>query len=102
MADLVWRLLICGAGFGFFQTPNLKAMMSSAPPQRSGGASGIVATARLFGQANGAALVAVCFSASEASGPQLALWLGSAFATAASIASLLRLRVAKPKPPEIR
>ena len=102
VADIVWRLLICGAGFGFFQTPNLKAMMSSAPPQRSGGASGIVATARLFGQANGAALVAVCFSASEASGPQLALWLGSAFATAASIASLLRLFVAKPKPPEIR
>jgi DHA2 family multidrug resistance protein-like MFS transporter len=96
VADIIWRLLICGAGFGFFQTPNLKAMMSSAPPQRSGGASGIVATARLFGQATGAALVAVCFSISEATGPQIALWLGCGFAAAASIASLLRLRVAKP------
>ncbi len=91
--DIVWRLLICGAGFGFFQTPNLKAMMSSAPPQRSGGASGIVATARLFGQANGAALVAVCFGISDARGPIIALWLGCGFAAAASGASLLRLRV---------
>lgn len=91
--DIVWRLLICGAGFGFFQTPNLKAMMSSAPPQRSGGASGIVATARLFGQANGAALVAVCFGLSETRGPTIALWLGCGFAATASAVSLLRLRV---------
>ena len=35
-----WRMLICGAGFGFFQSPNLRAIMSSAPPGRSGGASG--------------------------------------------------------------
>ncbi len=97
VADIVWRLLVCGAGFGFFQTPNLKAMMSSAPPQRSGGASGIVATARLFGQANGAALVAVCFGISEAGGPAIALWLGCGFAAAASLASLMRLRAAKTK-----
>ena len=58
---IVWRMLVCGAGFGFFQSPNLKAIMSSAPPGRSGGASGIVATSRLLGQSIGAALVALCF-----------------------------------------
>ncbi len=61
---IVWRMMICGAGFGFFQSPNLKAMMSAAPPERSGGASGIIATSRLVGQSTGAALVALCFGLS--------------------------------------
>ena len=47
--DICWRTALCGAGFGFFQAPNLKALMSSVPPRRSGGASGVVATARLLG-----------------------------------------------------
>src|ERR1700727_2088268 len=29
--NIVWRMAICGFGVGFFQTPNLKAIMSSAP-----------------------------------------------------------------------
>jgi DHA2 family multidrug resistance protein-like MFS transporter len=85
-------MAICGAGFGFFQSPNLKALMASAPPERSGGASGIVATARLLGQATGAALVALCFGiAGRQHGPTLALGLGAFFAGAASLASGLRL-----------
>jgi len=88
---LVWRMMICGAGFGFFQSPNLKAIMSSAPPERSGGASGIVATSRLVGQAVGAALVALCFGLSVRHGPALALALGAAFAGAGSLVSFSRL-----------
>ncbi|HEX3575124.1 MAG TPA: MFS transporter, partial [Rhodopila sp.] len=71
--SIVWRMLICGTGFGFFQSPNLRAIMSSAPPERSGGASGIVATSRLVGQSVGAALVALCFGISMRHGPSLAL-----------------------------
>ncbi len=52
-ASIVRRTVICGIGFGFFQTPNLRALMSSAPPHRSGSASSIVATARLTGQTLG-------------------------------------------------
>jgi DHA2 family multidrug resistance protein-like MFS transporter len=88
---IVWRMMICGAGFGFFQSPNLKAIMSSAPPDRSGGASGIVATSRLVGQAVGAALVALCFGISLPHGPALALALGAVFAGAGSIVSFSRL-----------
>ncbi len=87
----VWRLMVCGAGFGFFQSPNLKAIMSSAPPKRSGGASGIVATSRLIGQSVGAALVALCFGLSGAHGPALALALGAGFAGVASLVSFSRL-----------
>ena len=89
--SIVWRMAVCGGGFGFFQSPNLRALMASAPPGRSGGASGIVATARLMGQTTGAALVALCFNVSQMHGPALALALGGGFAAVASIASFLRL-----------
>ena len=95
---IVWRMLLCGAGFGFYQSPNLKAIMSSAPPERSGGASGIVATSRLMGQATGAALVALCFGLSATHGPALALSLGAAFAGAAAIASFSRIFARAPGP----
>ena len=85
------RMAVCGAGFGFFQSPNLKALMASAPRERAGGASGVVATARLLGQATGAALVALSFGIAGAHGPTLALALGAGFAAAAAVASWLRL-----------
>jgi DHA2 family multidrug resistance protein-like MFS transporter len=96
--NIVWRMVICGLGFGFFQTPNLRAIMSSAPPGRSGGASGIVATARLTGQTTGAALAALCFALSGREGATVALALGAGFAAVGSVMSFLRLTVQTPKP----
>jgi DHA2 family multidrug resistance protein-like MFS transporter len=95
--DIGIRMCICGAGFGFFQSPNLKALMTSAPRERSGGASGVVATARLLGQASGAALVALCFGIAGSHGPGLALALGAAFAGVGAVASWLRLAAAAPR-----
>ena len=89
--DIVLRMAVCGAGFGFFQSPNLRALMSSAPPERSGGASGVIALARLTGQAIGAALVALCFGLAGNAGPVWALALGAGFAVLASAASFARL-----------
>ncbi len=91
--DILWRMALCGAGFGFFQAPNMRALMSSAPLSRSGGAGGMAALMRLFGQTIGAALVAACFALAGPRGPTAALFLGSAFAALASVASLLRLGV---------
>lgn len=91
-ADIVWRMMVCGIGFGFFQSPNMRALMSSAPPERSGGASGVLAMARLTGQTTGAALVALCFGWGGASGPMWALALGACFAAVASVSSFARLR----------
>src|SRR5246127_414674 len=95
VADIVWRMMICGFGFGFFQTPNMKAIMTSAPPHRSGSASGIVATARLIGQTTGAAAAALCFSLAGRDGATLALALGAGFAALGSVMSFLRLTVAR-------
>ncbi len=96
-ADIVWRTVICGIGFGFFQTPNLRALMASAPPHRSGSASSIVATARLIGQTLGAALAALCFGLAGHDGATLALALGAGFAALGSVMSFLRLTVGAPR-----
>jgi DHA2 family multidrug resistance protein-like MFS transporter len=87
------RMMVCGFGFGLFQSPNIRALMASAPHTRSGGASGVVATSRLIGQAMGAALVAWCFGVAGRHGPHLALAGGTMFAAAGGIVSGLRLLV---------
>jgi DHA2 family multidrug resistance protein-like MFS transporter len=60
--DIAWRLALCGLGFGLFQSPNNRIIISSAPRERSGGASGLQSMGRLLGQSMGAAFVAVAFS----------------------------------------
>jgi MFS transporter, DHA2 family, multidrug resistance protein len=89
-ADIAWRMGVCGLGFGFFQSPNNRAMISAAPRHRSGGASGMLGTARLLGQTLGAALVALIFSLSTGgTGPSLLVAAG--FAACGGVASMLRL-----------
>jgi len=95
--DIVWRMVVCGIGFGFFQTPNLRALMASAPSHRSGSASSIVATSRLTGQTLGAALAALCFALAGHDGATLALALGAGFAALGSVMSFLRLTVGTPR-----
>ena len=89
--DIAWRMMICGCGFGFFQAPNMNALMSSTPAARSGSASGMVATARMTGQTIGAAIAALCFTIAGNGGPMLALTIGIAVAALGSVVSFLRL-----------
>jgi DHA2 family multidrug resistance protein-like MFS transporter len=95
--DITWRMALCGAGFGIFQSPNNRQMLSAAPRERSGGASGMLGTARLTGQTVGAALVALIFGVSPHHGPVIALGVAAAIAGVASAVSLMRLRAA-PRP----
>ena len=89
-ADVGWRMAVCGVGFGFFQSPNNRAMISAAPLSRSGGASGMLGTARLLGQTFGAALVALIFSLTQ-QGVRPALLVAAGFSAAGTVASMLRL-----------
>lgn len=89
--DIIWRMFICGAGFGFFQTPNNSAIISSAPPTRGGGASGMLGTNRLLGQTTGAALVALLFNLFPDNGTHISLYLGSGIAVIAAFISLTRI-----------
>ena len=89
--DIVWRMALCGAGFGLFQSPNNRAIIAAAPPERSGGASGMLGTARLLGQTVGAALVALAFGFAGQAGDRVALAAASSIALVAAAVSCLRL-----------
>jgi DHA2 family multidrug resistance protein-like MFS transporter len=90
-ADIVWRMMLCGAGFGLFQSPNNRAILGSAPRERSGGASGMLGTARLVGQTTGAALAALMFGVFATHGTLWALGAAAGIALAAAGVSSTRL-----------
>jgi MFS transporter, DHA2 family, multidrug resistance protein len=96
-ADIAWRMGVCGLGFGFFQSPNNRAMITSAPLHRTGGASGMLGTARLLGQTIGAALVALIFGLSGHTSVA-ALVVAAVFAACGGGASLLRLTPTRKSP----
>ena len=93
--SLAWRLALCGAGFGLFQSPNNHTIVTSAPPHRSGGAAGMLGTARLTGQSLGALVIGGLYGLwAEQPGqvPGLALLVAGALAVAGGVVSLLRVR----------
>ena len=96
---ILWRTALCGVGFGLFQSPNNKTILASAPPERSGGASGMLGTARLFGQTVGAALVALMFNLFEQNGTVAALVVAAACAFIGAVMSGLRLAPAVSRSP---
>ena len=59
--QIAWRMAVCGLGFGLFQSPNNRTIVSAAPKPRSCAAGGMLATARLLGQTAGAVTVGVAF-----------------------------------------
>ncbi|MBP2227718.1 DHA2 family multidrug resistance protein-like MFS transporter [Azospirillum agricola] len=92
--DVAWRMALAGLGFGLFQTPNNKVLVSSAPKERSGGASGIQATGRLLGQTLGAAAVGLLFSGlGKADGTVWSMALGAGLCLVACLTGSLRRRV---------
>jgi MFS transporter, DHA2 family, multidrug resistance protein len=89
--DVAWRMALAGAGFGLFQTPNNRTMIAAAPRDRTGGASGMLGTARLLGQTTGAALVALFLGRFPAEGTQISLLTAAGFALTGAVLSMLRL-----------
>jgi len=94
---LAWRLALCGIGFGLFQSPNNHTIVTSAPPHRSGGAAGMLGTARLTGQSLGALVVGALYGASGAWGgmatdvPHLALGVAAGLSALGAFTSLRRM-----------
>jgi DHA2 family multidrug resistance protein-like MFS transporter len=105
--DIAWRTLVCGMGFGFFQSPNNREMLSNVARQYNGHASGVLAIMRTFGQCLGAALLgivmAVCTAGAVANGEmqmnaaedahaiRLALWVAVAAIVVAAGVSYRRI-----------
>jgi DHA2 family multidrug resistance protein-like MFS transporter len=95
-ADIVWRVAVCGIGFGLFQTPNNRIMLTSAPHERSGAAGGLMTMARMIGLSLGAALAAVAFGLFGQAGAQVALTGAAVSATFGVIAGIVRVVRTRP------
>ncbi len=97
--DIMWRLVLCGAGFGLFASPNNRLMMNAVPREKSGSAGGMIASARTLGQTMGAALVALVFSLFDFSGAgaadaaRAAIWLAAGFSALALVVGSLRMKL---------
>ena len=108
--EIVLHGIVCGLGFGFFQSPNNRELMGSAPREKSASAAGLLAAIRVGGQTLGTAFVAIVFGivgaafAGAASRDVVAhaapavLWLACGCAALATLASGLRLRGSVPRP----
>ncbi|MCC2595928.1 MFS transporter [Pusillimonas sp. MFBS29] len=94
-ASFLWFILVMlagGTGFGFFQTPNNRAMLAGAPRYRSGAAGGMQATTRVFGQTLGTTLVGLSFNLAGPNGARLGLGAAMACALIALIINIVRHR----------
>ena len=103
--DIGLRSLLCGIGFGCFQSPNNRELLSNVSRENSGYASGILAIMRTFGQCLGGAFVGVIlaqYSLSthtdaphlllEAQGVKVSLWVAALSTSLAIFVSFSRLR----------
>ena len=88
--EVSWRMALCGVGFGLFQSPNNHTILTTAPPHRSGGASGMLGTARLTGQTIGATVVALTFALAPTGG-WIAMLIGAVLAGGGAVLSSLRV-----------
>lgn len=86
----VMASILCGVGFGCFQTPNNRALMGAAPRARSGSAAGLQATARMTGQMLGTTATGLVFGWVASGAPQAALAVGAMLALVSAILSLWR------------
>lgn len=91
--DICLRSVVCGIGFGCFQSPNNKEMLANASRENSGYASGVLAIVRTFGQCLGAALVGIFMSLyAQSSAVDISLWMAVISTVLAIALSLSRLR----------
>ncbi|MFZ5796784.1 MAG: MFS transporter, partial [Pseudomonadota bacterium] len=89
--DVIWRMALCGGGFGTFLPPNARLIIGSAPRERAAAAGGLVSTTRLLGQTTGATLVAALLALGIGGGATPPL-VAAGLAFIAGLCSLARLR----------
>jgi DHA2 family multidrug resistance protein-like MFS transporter len=81
-------VILCGIGFGLFQTPNNRTMFLAAPIDRAASVGGVQGTARLTGQVTGALIASILFSATTiGTGTSLAFGIAAVAAIASAVVS---------------
>jgi DHA2 family multidrug resistance protein-like MFS transporter len=90
--DIVWRVILCGIGFGLFQTPNNRLMLISAPHERSGAAGGLMTMSRMIGMTAGGAVATVMLDLHGTRGAGTSLAIAAGAAGMGLLVALLRMR----------
>jgi DHA2 family multidrug resistance protein-like MFS transporter len=62
--DVAWRTALCGLGFSMFFSPNGRLVVGTVSRNRAAGASSLLATTRMFGQALGSTALAALLALS--------------------------------------
>lgn len=96
--NICLRSLVCGMGFGCFQSPNNREMLSNVSREYASYASGVLSIVRTFGQCLGAAAVGVLLAVAHQAGVHMVLWIAVAASAAAVLFSVSRLRKAERSP----
>ena len=97
--NICLRSLVCGIGFGCFQSPNNREMLANVARDYASYASGVLSIVRTFGQCLGAATVGVLLAATPGQTlddriVHVALWIAVIASTGAALFSASRLRPA--------
>ncbi|SDC04953.1 MFS transporter, DHA2 family, multidrug resistance protein [Sphingomonas sp. YR710] len=89
--DLIWRIMLCGMGYGMFFSPTVRQVVASAPMARTAAAGAVTTTTRGAGQTLGATAVATIFAAGLGTGAASAV-IAAVLAAVAGTCSILLLR----------
>ncbi|MFS9771442.1 MFS transporter [Enterobacter chuandaensis] len=95
--NICLRSLVCGIGFGCFQSPNNREMLANVAREYASYASGVLSIVRTFGQCLGTAAVGVLLATTESDHDRavhFALWIAVIASTGAVLFSVSRLRPA--------
>ena len=88
---IVWRMVLCGVGYGLYLSPNARLIVSSAPVARAASASGLISTNRLLGQTLGATVLAALLDMGHGADRVPAI-IAAVLAGTAAICSMARIR----------
>lgn len=89
--DILWRVSLCGFGFGMFFSPNARQVMGAAPAHRAAAAGALFSTLRGAGQTLGATAIAALLAVGVGTGPMPGL-IAAGFTFIAGICSVAVLR----------
>ncbi|WP_395312857.1 MFS transporter [Enterobacter sp. ECC-219] len=93
--NICLRSLVCGIGFGCFQSPNNREMLANVAREYASYASGVLSIVRTFGQCLGAAAVGVLLATTESDHDRavhFALWIAVIASMGSVLFSASRLR----------
>ena len=99
--NICLRSLVCGIGFGCFQSPNNREMLSNVVREYASYASGVLAIVRTFGQCLGAAVVGVLLATTQNQpafddrAVHYSLWIAVIASAVSVVFSVSRLRATR-------